>query len=212
MLKCKYCGKAFKGRGGAGKHEKTCASHPQFAVVPKVPIPKAQADEAIWKCRYQVYDLRTRGISPTAIASALGIKIGTVFDDWKELTENVIEHLRNTPKLNLVVNELMKAEKMEDDIRTEYFGRPSTQPMAKSALFGKWVDIWERKIEKMQAFGLLPRQPDQLEVVLKGQAVTALTMEQLLERQHAITRRIADIKERRQVREQPNAGAQTPGK
>jgi len=103
--------------------------------------PKNIEDIEIASRRQKIYDFRIRGISPANMAKTLSISERTVFNDLRVVQDNVIDHLKNTPKINMIVTELMTAERMEDEVRSEYFTTPSSSPIAKNQFFRSWLDI-----------------------------------------------------------------------
>lgn len=169
-LTCEWCGKIMKRRAAVPKHKMFCKKRPVNAPTHK---------DTVIERRQRVYELRMRGFPVATIAGTVGIAVGTVMSDLDAIQDNVIEHLKNTPKSKLIVQELMKADHFEDQMKFQYYSTNDTDPGVKLGYAKAFMEMWRNKVDKMMSLGLLPKQAEQIELEVTGMNLTSMTMQQL---------------------------------
>jgi len=175
QLTCEWCGKVMKRRAAVPKHKMFCKKRPDNTPTHK---------ETVLARRQRVYELRMRGFPVNTIAGTVGVSHNTVISDLDAIQDNVIEHLKNTPKSKLIVQELMKADHFEDQMKFQYYSTNDTEPGVKLGYAKAFMEMWRNKVDKMMNLGLLPKQAEQIELEVTGLNLSSMTMQQLDELYH----------------------------
>lgn len=156
---CPHCGKTLRRAGALTMHARFCAKNPEAA--------RGGNSLDIHQRREEVLELHIRGARIKQIAENLGVSSGAVCADIKAILEETRRSLDLTPMIERVVREVHLIEAMETRARADYSALLSKEnPTIRATVLSRWLEVWTRKIEVLQGFGILPKTPEQLRVSL----------------------------------------------
>jgi len=170
-FKCSKCGKKCTNLRGLKTHERWCKGEIKS---------KSQRNAVADERRIKVAHFRMQGAPPLSIAEGMKVPIRTIYEDIAYIRQQMLNELKTESRGFIAAEEVKKADYMEGEFRRDYFAtNRSNAPGAKKEFGRMWADMWHKKINVLQSFGILPKTPDQLQILLSDKDYATMSLHEL---------------------------------
>ena len=208
--KCSYCGRILHHPGTVGRHERLCKFRKELARQTRPPgesqttrnarEQKERGEferERVEERRGKVLHMLAANVPVERIARELGVTASTAWEDVNILKQRYLDKLKSEPPVSRIVDELIIADKMVGEMRSDFFRHKSAEnPGARSQAGRLWIDSWDKVMGRKQEFGVLPKRPEQIQV-LGGKDFTTMSAEDLEKERDVILGKLGLLKRKK---------------